>query len=112
VYLELPDTLPSKQYPLVLDTVNKVNKASLVILMWLQKYRDVTNAREVLQGRVKYYIALLSNNNILNNQQVFMTLFKTFMADLDSREDHHIALHLLKDAEEHVVGRYDAVGQP
>ena len=61
---------------------------------------------------MKHYIALLSNNNVSNDQQAFMTLFKTFMADLDSREDCHIALHLLKDAEEHVVGRYDAVVRP
>jgi hypothetical protein len=41
-----------------------------------------------------------------------MTLFKTFMADLDSREDRDAALHLLKDAEKRAMSRYNAVVQP
>ncbi|KAL3429846.1 hypothetical protein BDV09DRAFT_202726 [Aspergillus tetrazonus] len=112
VCLELPDIPPSEQCPLALDTVEKVNEASLVISMWLRKHGDITNAREALRGRVKHCIALLSDDDVSNDQQAFMTLFKIFMADPDSREDREAALHLLKDAQERDMARYNAVVRP
>ncbi|KAL4999761.1 hypothetical protein BDV10DRAFT_200448 [Aspergillus recurvatus] len=109
VCLEQPDIPPSEQCSLALDTVEQVNEACLVISMWLRKHGDITNAREVLRGRVKYCIALLSDDDVSNDQHAFMTLFKTFIADPDSREDSDAALYLLKDADEVVMSRYNAV---
>ncbi|KAL4971208.1 hypothetical protein BDW66DRAFT_165879 [Aspergillus desertorum] len=105
VCLELPDIPASEQCPLSLDTVEKVNEACLVISTWLRKNGDTTNARDALRGRVKHCIALLSNDDVSNDQQAFMTLFKTFTADPDSHEDRDAALHLLKDADERAMSR-------
>jgi tetratricopeptide (TPR) repeat protein len=109
VCLEQPDIPPSEQCPLALDAVEQVNEACLVISMWLQKHGDVANAREALRGRMKHCIALLSDDDVSNDRHAFMTLFKTFVADPDSREDQGASLHLLKDTDELAMSSYNAV---
>ncbi|KAL4746268.1 hypothetical protein BDW72DRAFT_197859 [Aspergillus terricola var. indicus] len=87
VCLEQPEIPPSKLCPLKPNSDEQMDEVYLVISTWLRKRGDLTNAREVLRGRVKHCIALLSDNDISNDKDAYMTLFKTFITDLESHED-------------------------
>ncbi|KAL4759658.1 uncharacterized protein BDW70DRAFT_139656 [Aspergillus foveolatus] len=74
-----------------------MDEVSLVHSTWLRKRGDFMNAREVLRGRVKHCIALLSDdNNVPNDEYAYTTLFRMFVTDPDSNDDCEAALYLLK----------------
>jgi hypothetical protein len=83
----------------------------LIISAWLRKHGDVQNAREVLRGRVKHCIALLSDDDVSNDEDAFKTLFRTFVTDPDSDEDREAALHWIKVAHEAYLKRYNNIIQ-
>ncbi|KAI9375585.1 hypothetical protein BJX61DRAFT_539736 [Aspergillus egyptiacus] len=89
--------------PIILDKGAEYGDTCLVISRWLQKHGDLQSARDVLRGRVRHCITLLSDNNPLNDKDAFMTLFKTFLVDPESLEDLSAALYLLKQEHERVI---------
>lgn len=106
VCLEQPEIPPSELCPLELDSDEKMDEVSLVLSTWLRKRGDLTNAREVLRGRVKHCIALLSDDSgFLDKKHAYMTLFKTFVTDPDSNDDCEAALYLLKEVSEGIMSR-------
>ncbi|KAL4971626.1 hypothetical protein BDW66DRAFT_155481 [Aspergillus desertorum] len=109
VCLEQPEIPPSEHCPLKLNSEEQLDEVYLVLSMWLRKRGDLTKAREVLHGRVKHCIALLSDDDISNDRHAYMPLFKTFVADPDSGGDCEAALYLLKEVNERFMTRYNAV---
>ncbi|KAL3435231.1 hypothetical protein BDV09DRAFT_204202 [Aspergillus tetrazonus] len=104
VCLEQPEIPPSELCPLELDSDEKMDEVSLVLSTWLRKRGYLTNAREVLRGRVKHCIALLSDDSgFLDKKHAYMTLFKTFVTDPDSNDDCEAALYLLKEVSEGIM---------
>ncbi|OJJ60340.1 hypothetical protein ASPSYDRAFT_148309 [Aspergillus sydowii CBS 593.65] len=84
--------------PLRLDESAESSGICLVISRWLRDHGDITNAREVLRGRVKRSIHLLSDDRPSNDDEALRSLFSTFLvaADADSDEYLNGALYLLK----------------
>ncbi|KAL4956079.1 hypothetical protein BDW69DRAFT_159245 [Aspergillus filifer] len=109
VCLERPDISPCERCPLALSSDEQIDEACLFISAWLRQHGDVENAREVLRGRVKHSIELLSDDDVSNDGDAFKTLFRTFVADRDSDEDREAALYLIKLAHEAILARYNNI---
>ncbi|KAL4866010.1 hypothetical protein BDV12DRAFT_173548 [Aspergillus spectabilis] len=89
--------------PLLLDEEAESSDVCLVASTWLRDHGDVMNAREALRGRLKSCINLLSDDDPSNDEEAFMSLFKTFLAAGDCPDDLSAALYLLKqDHERHM----------
>ncbi|KAJ5896806.1 Tetratricopeptide-like helical [Penicillium subrubescens] len=109
VELCLSDTdIPSSEsFPITLGTAADSSDACLIISSWLQNHGDPNNARHVLRGRVKACVALLSDDDPTNDEDAFISLFKTFMIDSGSEEDLGAALYWIKQDNERLIKRYD-----
>ncbi|KAL3460099.1 hypothetical protein BJX64DRAFT_278710 [Aspergillus heterothallicus] len=107
ICLEQPDIPPSERFPVALGSDDEIDEACLVLAMWLRRNGDTKNAREALRGRVKHSVALLSDDDISNDEDAFKCLFNTFVADPDSVEDRDAALYLIKKSQERRMGIND-----
>ncbi|KAL2794552.1 hypothetical protein BJX66DRAFT_303401 [Aspergillus keveii] len=111
VCLERPDIYPSGRCPLALSSEVQIDEACLIISAWLRKHGDVKNAIEVLRGRVKRCIELLSDDDVSNDADAFQTLFRTFVADPDSDGDREAALYWIKLSNEAHLVMYNSIIQ-
>jgi tetratricopeptide (TPR) repeat protein/nucleoside-triphosphatase THEP1 len=97
------DTLTSFEIPSPLAEEPPCSDVCLIISSWLQDHGDATNAREVLRGRVKDCIALLSDDDPYNDSDAFISLFRTFLLAPDSDEDLGAVLYLIKQDNERIM---------
>ncbi|KAL2820127.1 hypothetical protein BJX63DRAFT_428448 [Aspergillus granulosus] len=111
VCLDRPEISPSEHGPLALGSDDQIDEACLVLSMWLRKHGDIANSREALRGRVKHCVALLSDDDLSNDEDAYRCLFKTFIADPDSDEDREAALYLIKVPQERQLDMYNNVTQ-
>ncbi|KAL2848384.1 hypothetical protein BJY01DRAFT_246398 [Aspergillus pseudoustus] len=112
VCLEQLDIPPTERCPVALALEEQIDEACLVLSMWLRRNGDAKNAREVLRARVKHCVALLSDDDISNDEDAFKCLFNTFVVDPDSAEDREAALYLIKVPYERRLGLYENVVPP
>ncbi|KAJ6182853.1 hypothetical protein N7485_001495 [Penicillium canescens] len=82
--------------PLRLDKTAEFSDICLVISSWLRDHGDLANARTALRGRVMKSIELLSDDDPSNDDDALISLFLTFLTDVDSDEDLNGALYLTK----------------
>jgi hypothetical protein len=101
------DIPPSESFPITLGTAAESSGACLIISSWLQNHGDPNNARHALRGRVKACVALLSDDDPTNDDDAFISLFKTFMIDPGSEEDIGAVLYWIKQDNERLIKRYD-----
>ncbi|KAL4886719.1 hypothetical protein BJY04DRAFT_213475 [Aspergillus karnatakaensis] len=65
------------------------------------------NAREALRWRVKHCIAMLSDDDILNDHHAYRSLFTTFVVSTESHKGREGALYLIKAHEENIRGLHE-----
>ncbi|KAL2847123.1 hypothetical protein BJX68DRAFT_240245 [Aspergillus pseudodeflectus] len=104
VCLEHPAISPCERCPMTLGSDEQIDETCLIISAWLRKQGDIANARDVLRWRVKHCIALLSDDDIGNDEDAFKSLFRTFVADPDSDADREAALYWIKASQERFLG--------
>lgn len=82
--------------PVTLSEEAEFGDLCLSISGWLRGRGDIVNARNALRGRMKKAIALLSDDNTMNDGEVYLMLFKSFLIATGSDEDLSGALYLTK----------------
>lgn len=99
--------IPScETFPITLDTTAESGDACLVISSWLQSHGYPHKANNVLRGRIKACVVLLSDDDPKNDEDAFKALFHTFLMDPSSYKDLDAALYCIKESHERAIKAY------